>query len=64
MNFRKKTSPLGNSSIFSESKGITRYCASCKQWKSVGGSKKHPIHGYMECKECVQTRLNKQSVQK
>ena len=59
MNLRKKTNTFNNSTPFIENKGITRHCATCSNWKSTGGFKKHPFRGYMECKECVAKRAEK-----
>lgn len=59
MSLRKKTNQFSNSTPFTETKGITRHCRTCGQWKSTGGFKKHPFRGYMECKECVAKRAEK-----
>ena len=57
--YRRKTNVDSNSVPFPETKGITRHCQTCKQWKSTGGFRKHPFRGYMECKECVTKRAEK-----
>ena len=57
--YRRKTNVDSNSAPFLETKGITRHCQTCKQWKSTGGFRKHPFRGYMECKDCVTKRAEK-----
>lgn len=39
--YRRKTNVDSNSAPFPETKGITRHCQTCKQWKSTGGFRKH-----------------------